>query len=196
MNMEEIDYWLRSFSNNNQSFMSKDGKKITLFKVFQELKELQYLLKIKNDYINELQQENQKLKKELEEYKLITIDYQELEARNQELKKQIEYLRRSIERKEETITELERERVPYVNEYVENLKKQLEEANEKILLLQASEPMLEYKNALEENQQKEFIEWLTNEANINPYDISDYTYEDIINTILSKYNEIIGSDSK
>ena len=64
MNTEEIDYWLRLFSNNNQSFMSKDGKKITLFKVFQELKELQYLLKIKNDYINELQQENQSLKKE------------------------------------------------------------------------------------------------------------------------------------
>ena len=99
--------------------------------------------------------ENQKLKKELEEYKLITIDYQELEARNQKLKKQ------------------------------------LEEANEKILLLQASEPMLEYKKALEEKQQKEFIEWLTNEKNIYPYDISDYTYEDIINTILSKYYEII-----
>ena len=172
MNIEEIDYWLRSFSNNNQSFMSKDGKIITLFKVFQELKELQRLLKIKNDYINELEQENQ------------------------ELKKQIEYLRRSIERKEETITGLECERVPYVNEYVEKLKKQLEEANKKILLLQASEPMLEYKKALEENQQKEFIEWLTNEININPYDISDYIYEDIINTILSKYNEIIGSDSK
>ena len=31
--------------------------------------------------IRELQQENQKLKKQLEEYKLITIDYQELEAR-------------------------------------------------------------------------------------------------------------------
>ena len=44
MNREEIDYWLRLFSNHNQSFMSKDGKKITLFKVFQELKELQYLL--------------------------------------------------------------------------------------------------------------------------------------------------------
>ena len=74
----------------------------------------------------------------------------------------------------------------------EELKKQLEEANEKILLLQASEPMLEYKNALEENQQKEFIEWLENEKNIYPNDISDYDYEDIINTILSKYNEIIG----
>ena len=60
MNKEEIDYWLRSFSNNNQSFMSKDGKIITLFKVFQELKELHYLLKIKNDYINELQQQNKK----------------------------------------------------------------------------------------------------------------------------------------
>ena len=27
--------------------------------------------------------------------------------------------------------------------------------------------------------------------NIYPYDISDYTYEDIINTILSKYEDII-----
>ena len=170
MNMEEIDYWLRLFSNHNHGFMSEDGKKITFFKVFQELKELHYLLKIKNDYIKQLQQENQKLKK------------------------QIEYLRRSIERKEEAITELECERVPYVNEYVEKLKKQLEEANEKILLLQASEPMLEYKKALEGNQQKEFIEWLTNEANINPYDISDYVYEDIINTILSKYKEVEGNN--
>ena len=67
MNREEIDYWLKSFSNHNQSFMSKDGKKITLFKVFQELKELQRLLKIKNDYINELEKENQELKKQLEE---------------------------------------------------------------------------------------------------------------------------------
>ena len=82
MNKEEIDYWLRYFSNHNHGFMSEDGKKITLFKVFQELKEL-------------------------------------------------------------------------------------------------------------ENHQKEFIKWLENEKNIYPYDISDYTYEDIINTILSKYYEII-----
>ena len=40
--------------------------------------------------IKQSQQENQELKKQLEEYKMITIDYQELEARNQELKKQIE----------------------------------------------------------------------------------------------------------
>ena len=147
MNKEEIDYWLRLFSNNNQCFMSKDGKKITLFKVFQELKELQRLSKIKNDYINELEQENQELKKELEEKNnsQMFIDTQDMEER-----------------------------------YAEGLYQDyLEEENKK------------YKN-----QQKEFIEWLTNETNINPYDISDYTYEDIINTILSKYNEIIGSDSK
>ena len=48
MNTEEIDDWLRYFSNHNHGFMSEDGKKITLFKVFQELKELQ--------------QENQELK--------------------------------------------------------------------------------------------------------------------------------------
>ena len=147
MNNEEIDYWLRYFSNHNHGFMSKDGKKITLFKVFQELKELQYLLKIQNDYINELEKENQELKEKLEEKNKpqIFIDTQDIEER-----------------------------------YAEGLYQDyLEEENKK------------YKN-----QQKEFIEWLTNETNINPYDISDYVYEDIINTILSKYNEIIGSDSK
>ena len=48
-----------------------------------------------------------------------------------ELREQVDYLRRSIERKEETISELEHERVPYTNEYVEKLKqenRQLKEA--------------------------------------------------------------------
>ena len=111
MNKEEIKVMIKD------SVYSEDG--ITY------MSDKQY-----NNYINtieQLQQENQELKKQLEEYKLITIDYQELEARNQEL----------------------------------------------------------------ENQQKEFIDWLENEKNIYPYDISDYTYEDIINTILSKYYEII-----
>ena len=166
MNIEEIDYWLRLFSNNNQSFMSKDGKKITLFKVFQELKELQYLLKIKNDYI-----------KELESYKYnMDCDYLRLEKENKILRENAEHNDKVVDK---------------VNWENQKLKKQLEEANEKILLLQASEPMLEYKKALEENQQKEFIEYLENEKNIYPFDISDYTYEDIINTILSKYYEII-----
>ena len=133
MNKEEIDYWLRYFSNHNHGFMSEDGKKITLFKMFQELKELQ--------------QENQKLKEELEEKNKhqIFIDTQDIEER-----------------------------------YAEGLYQDyLEEENKK------------YKN-----QQKEFIEFLENEKNIYSYDISDYIYGNIIDAILSKYNEIIGSDSK
>ena len=86
MNREEIDYWLRLFSNNNKIFMSKDGKKITLFKVFQELKELQYLLKIKNDYI-----------KELEAYKYnMNRDYLRLEKENEELKDNWNKLRETL----------------------------------------------------------------------------------------------------
>ena len=60
MNNEEIDYWLRYFSNHNHGFMSEDGKKITLFKMFQELKE--------NKRINgELREENKRLYKTIEE---------------------------------------------------------------------------------------------------------------------------------
>ena len=93
MNTEEIDYWLRLFSNNNQSFMSKDGKKITLFKVFQELKELHYLLKIKNDYINEL-----------EAYKYnLNRDYLRLEKENQRINGE---LREENKRLYKTIEEL------------------------------------------------------------------------------------------
>ena len=86
-----------------------------------------------------------------------------LEKENKELKEQVDYLRRSIERKEEIISDAQNEIIPYTHEYVTKLI----------------------------NRQNNFIEWLTNEININPYDISDYTYEDIINTILSKYYEII-----
>ena len=107
----------------------------------------------------------------------------QLQQENQSLKKENKILRENAEHNDKVVDK--------VNWENQKLKKQLEEANEKILLLQASEPMLEYKKVLEENQQKEFIEWLENEKNIYPYDISDYTYEDIINTVLSKYYEII-----
>ena len=140
MNKEEIDDWLRLFSNNNQSFMSKDGKKITLFKVFQELKELQ--------------QENQSLEKE-----------------NKILRENAEHNDKVVDK---------------VNWENQKLKKQLEEYKRL-----GFEHLNNKCNKLE-NQQKEFIEWLINEININPYNISDYVYENIINTILSKYNEIIG----
>ena len=146
MNKEEIDYWLRLFSDNNHAFMSKDGGKITLFKVFEELKKLQ--------------QENQKLKKQLES-----------------ANEQISYLRRSIERKEERIIDLQDERIPYTNEYVDKLL----------------------------NQQKEFISYLENEKDRLSRECSQI-YEDSlgktrlvnedifneVNDILQKYKSIIG----
>ena len=118
MNTEEIDYWLRLFSNNNQSFMSKDGKKITLFKVFQELKELQYLLKIKNDYINKLEEENQELKKELEEKNKpqIFIDTQDIEERYAEGLYQ-DY----IEEENKKYKNQQKEFIEYLNSYIKLL---------------------------------------------------------------------------
>ena len=87
---------------------------------------------------------------------------------------------------------------------VENqeLKKELEEKNKPQIFIDTQDieeryaeglyqDYLEEENKKYKNQQKEFIEYLENEKNIYPYDISDYTYEDIINTILSKYYEII-----
>lgn len=87
------------------------------------------------------------------------------------------------------------------------LKKQLEDANEKIILLQASEPMLNYKKSLEETQQKEFIKYLENEIKLYENDIQNFkkdykVYFSLINDlrvskakieeILQKYKEIIG----
>ena len=75
----------------------------------------------------------------------------------------------------------------------QELKKQLEDANEKIILLQASEPMLEWKKELEENQQKEFIEWLEDYLNLfDNMDIEEQASYDTIEEILQKYKSIIG----
>lgn len=71
------------------------------------------------------------------------------------------------------------------------LKKQLEDSNEKIILLQASEPMLNYKKALEETQQKEFINYLEGYLDLFDYDQISY---DMIEEILQKCRSIIGAD--
>ena len=117
-------------------------------------KEIHNLLKIENDKTTIFTNK---------ELKMIDDYIKELQQENQELKKQVDYLRRSIERKEEIITDAQNEIIPYTHEYVTKLI----------------------------NRQNNFIEYLENEKNINPYDISDYVYEDIINTILSKYYELI-----
>lgn len=95
----------------------------------------------------------------------------ELQQENQELKEQVDYLRRSIERKEETIIDLQNERAPYTNKYVAKL----------------------------ENQQKEFISYLENcinelkkESMNKLQNTINLGIVDITKEILSKYKEIIG----
>lgn len=80
--------------------------------------------------------------------------------------------------------------------YKENqeLKKQLEDENEKIILLQASEPMLNYKKALEETQQKEFIEWLEAMNIMYKNEYKDIDTAEHYNCVLQKYKSIIGDD--
>ena len=129
------------------------------------------LLKIENDKTTIFT--NKELKmiddyiNELEAYKYnMDRDYLRLEKENQKLKK-----------------ELEEKNKPQIFIDTQDIEERYAEG--------LYQDYLEEENKKYKNQQKEFIEWLTNEENINPYDISDYTYEDIINTILSKYYEII-----
>lgn len=78
----------------------------------------------------------------------------------------------------------------------QELKKQLEEANEKIILLQASEPMLNYKKSLEKTQQKEFIKYLEDYLKLfDKMNIDEQIIYDTIEEILQKYKEIIGGDN-
>ena len=116
------------------------------------------------------------LQEELEEYKN-PIKYFKYANKNvtDENKKLKEKYENAVADYETTMSELQ------------ELKKQLEDANEKIILLQASEPMLNYKKALEENQQKEFIEYLENMLD-NENDIFSVVR---VKDILQKYKEII-----
>ena len=130
-----------------------------------------------------LLKENQELKKQYEnaaaDYETTMSELQELRKQLESANEQISYLRRSIERKEETIIDLQNERIPYTNEYVAKL----------------------------ENQQKEFISYLENEKDRLARECS-HTYEDSlgktrfvnedifneVDTILSKYKSIIRCD--
>ena len=160
--------------------------------------EIHNLLKIKNDYIKELQQENQELKKELnylrsgEYYNQLRFERDMLQyvVDNGEVSKEDKEFIDMIHRNTELLEENQ------------ELKKELEEKNKPQIFIDTQDieeryaeglyqDYLEEENKKYKNQQKEFIEWLENEKNIYPYDISDYTYEDIINKILSKYEDII-----
>ena len=75
-------------------------------------------------------------------------------------------------------------------EEVKELKKQIEDLQETIILLKASKPMLEYKKALEKNQQKEFVNYLENMLD----DENDIFSVVRVKDVLSKYKKIIRSD--
>lgn len=96
----------------------------------QELKkQLDYLRS--DEYLNQLRFErdmlqhvvdNGKVSEEDKNFIDMTHRNTELLEENQSLKDQVAYLRRDIERQEVKITDLENERVPYTNEYVDKVK--------------------------------------------------------------------------
>ena len=105
-----------------------------------------------------------------------------------------------FDEKDKEIDELKKKYENAVADYettmseLQELKKQLEDANEKIILLQASEPMLEWKKELDENQQKEFIEWLEAMSKMYENEYKDIDIAGHYNCVLAKYKEIIGDD--
>lgn len=149
-------------------------------KAIKDLKErndkLQEQYRLRDIRCIHLEYENEMLKSDFEAQHELTKKYAE---ENKDLRKQLEaideqanYLRRSIERKEETIIDLQDEKVPYINGYVAKL----------------------------ENQQKEFISYL--EKTIEKLECDDSDDEEIrgyliqrmstFKEILSKYQEIMG----
>ena len=131
--------------------------------------------------VEKINWENQELKKQLEEKNKpqIFIDTQDIEERyaeglyqdyleeeNKKLKEQVDYLRRSIERKEEIISDAQNEIIPYTHEYVTKLI----------------------------NRQNNFIEYLNSYIKLLSDD-PDYIEErqkEILEEVLLKYKEIIG----
>ena len=99
-------------------------------------------------------------------YTLLLIDINKLLQENQSLKKENKILRENAEHNDKVVDKVNWENL--------KLKKQLEEYKRL-----GFEHLNDKCNQLE-NQQKEFIEWLENEKNIYPYDISDYTYKLLI----------------
>ena len=118
-----------------------------------------------NSLVNSCQEEIRRLKKQLEEYKLITIDYQELEARNQELKKQ-------LENKYEKVGTLTSELL-----YEENTK-----------LINQQKEFIEYMNKTIEELECDDVD----DEEMKGYLIQRI---DTFKEILSKFKKIIGSDT-
>ena len=121
MNKEEIHNLLKIENDKTTIFTNKELKMIDDYineleaykynmnrdylRLEKENKILRENAKHNDKVVDKANWENQKLKKQLEEYKLITIDYQELEARNQELKEDISFCLHSIKQEMEMSTD-------------------------------------------------------------------------------------------
>ena len=171
----------------------------------ERLKEIKDSIDLQLEVIKQLNIDNELVPEEKELY-----DYAE------SLKERVSYLEKSIVRKEETIAELEQERVPYTNKYVDKvdkenqeLKKQLEEANKKLYLCtpEISQNIhgkyVSYVDLVNEmyelkKQQKEFINYLEDEIQ-SCEAVSDLLFNfnkemKVYKKISQKYKEIIGED--
>ena len=149
--------------------------------------------------IRELQQENQKLKKQL--------DYLRSGEYYNQLRFERDMLQDLVDKKE--ISKEDKEFIDMTHRNTElleqnqKLKKQLEEKNKHQIFIDTQDmeeryaeglyqDYLEEENKKYKNQQKEFIDWLENYLKL--FDIEDIYEEgsyDTIEEILSKYNEII-----
>ena len=148
--------------------------------------------------LDDLLKENQELKEKLDKYEnpedmtlFAMWCTEKVKEENEKLKKQFEV---GEEQYNDLVEEKEKlqEQLSSNTLQLEKLKKQVNKGLYNVCLPYKTG----YNKAIKdkETQQKEFIKYLENKININPYDISDYAYEDIINRILSKYKEIIGDD--
>ena len=111
MNKEEI---LNTFllANSSEIITQEefDDVKKAIFKMLKENKILKENSYHNDKVVDKVNWENQLLKKQLEA-----------------INEQVNYLRKSVERKEETIIDLQNERVPYRNEYIAKLEKEQKE---------------------------------------------------------------------
>lgn len=77
------------------------------------------------EYLNDMQCDDTTNKLSLDDLEYV----KKLQQQNKQLQERIEYLERSIVRKEETITELDQEQVPYTNEYADKVDKENKKLN-------------------------------------------------------------------
>ena len=139
-------------------------------------KQLEYLRS--GEYLNQLRFERDMLQDLVDKKEISKEDKEfiDMTHRNTEL----------LEQNQKLKTELEEKNKPQIFIDTQDIEERYAEG--------LYQDYLEEENKKYKNQQKDFIEWLTNEMNINSYDISDYIYENIINTILSKYKEVVSNN--